>query len=418
MLKQWIIGSEQPGDKSLFLWNVIGSGIYAAASMILTYLTIHMIGAEQGGVFAIGLTLAQMFVYIAYYETRNYMVTDAENRYCFEDYHIIKIINCAAMMAVCVIYVVIKQYTADKMIVVLLVCIYRMLDGYADGFEGQFHKQGRLDLAGKSMAFRTIISVLLYFLVLQITGNLIYAMVAAVVSGIVGIYIFNILIFDGFGTLSVHWDKDKCMGIWKDCFPLFIGMFLWTYLLSASRIAVDDVMNSTYQSYYQVLFLPVSVINLFAGFLIRPSLIGLTELYAKGNMHEFWKIIRRILLYLCVFTVVCMILAYIMGIPVLEILAGCDLSNYRKLFVFLIFAGGVNAIAYLFYYVLTIFRNQIGIISGYGTASACALLISHYMTGKWGMWGAAESYMISILVLLVVFLFFLKKPHIIDREIK
>ena len=95
----------------------------------------------------------------------------------------------------------------------------------------------------------------------------------------------------------------------------------------------------------------------------------------------------------------------------LELLAGCDLSKYRLLFVFLIFAGGFNAVAYLFYYVLTIFRNQKGILCGYGLASICALLISNRMTGKWGLWGAAESYMTAILVLLFVFLFFIRMSY-------
>lgn len=416
MLKRWIIGSEQPDDKKLFFWNVIGSGIYAAASMILTYLTIHLIGAEEGGMFAIGLTIAQMFVYIAYYETRNYMVTDAENRFSFEDYHFIKLINCLVMLLVSVLYAWLKRYDPDKMIIVILVCVYRMLDGYADGFEGQFHKEGRLDLAGKSMAFRTLISVILYFFVLAVTRNLLYALLAAILSGIVGIYLFNIMIFDGFGTLTIRWDREKSIEIWKECFPLFVGMFLWTYLLSASRIAVDNVMDSADQAYYQVLFLPVSVINLFAGFLIRPSLIELTDLYVKRDMSGFWKIIRRIFFYLAVFTLVCMAGAYLVGIPVLELLAGCDLSRYRLLFVFLIFAGGFNAIGYLLYYVLTIFRNQTGILCGYGLASVCAFLISNGMTAKWGLWGAAGSYMITILVLLVVFRFFIKNSHFVDKK--
>lgn len=403
MLKQWIIGTEKVTEKKLFVWNVIGSALFAVASMILTYLTINMIGADDGGVFAIGLTLAQMFAFIAYYEMRSYQVTDSENKYTFKDYYTVKLINCIIMMVVTIAYILLKQYDGYKSIVVFLVCIYRMLDGYADVFESQFHTDGRLDLAGKSLAFRTIISVVTYFVILGISNDLLIALVGAIVSGLVGIYIFNIDIYREFGKIGISKDVSKIIGVLRDCFPLFVGMFLWTYLLSASRIAVDNVMSSEHQSYYQVLFLPVSVINLFAGFLIRPSLIQLTKLCSENEMQDFWKIIRRISLYLVVFTVICMVGAYVLGIPVLNILTGCDLAEYRVLFVFLIFAGGFNAIAYLFYFILTIFRSQIGIIGGYSIASLFALLTSNYMTEKWGLWGAASNYMCSVVILTIVF---------------
>lgn len=417
MIKQWIIGKKAPSDKKLFLWNMIGSSIYALASLILTYMTIRVIGDKEGGVFAIALTLAQMFIYVAYYEMRNYQVTDAKNKYEFKNYHAVKIVNCFAMMAIVLIYCLIKKYDIYKYVIVVLVCLYRMLDGYADVYEAEFHAKNRLDLAGKSMAFRTLISVGLYFVVLIVSHNLLFAILAAIISGLFGIWMFNIWIFGCVGKICVSFERDKFWGILKDCFPLFLGMFLWTYLLSASRIAVDDVMSSEYQSYYQVLFLPVSVINLLAGFLIRPSLIELTEFHDNGKKKLFWKKIIRMLVLLIGFTLICMLGAYLLGIPVLNILVGCDLSSYRGLFVFLILAGGFNAVAYLLYYVLTIFRNGKSILAGYIVASVVAYFISPLMVRKMELWGAGLSYLISILVLLVLFIvFILTEELFVTRE--
>lgn len=403
MLKKWIVGLKFPSEKKLFLWNMIGSTIYALASMILTYLTIRLIGDSKGGVFAIALTLAQMFIYIAYYEMRNFQVTDNENKYIFAEYHGVKIINCILMLVVSVGYVWFKQYDKYKAGIIILVCVYRMLDGYADVYEAEFHHKGRLDLAGKSMAFRTVLSVGTYFIILVFCGNLWYALTGAIIAAILGILIFDIWVFDTVGNITVQYRKKAVEGIIKDCFPLFLGMFLWTYLLSASRIAVDNVLSSEYQAYYQVLFLPVSVINLLAGFLIRPSLITLTELYADKKKINFWKIIAKMTGILAIFTIVCMVGAYICGIQVLSLIINSDLSKYRMMFMFLIFAGGFNAIAYLLYFVLTIFRNQKAIVMGYGAASVVALIISTNMVKTWGLWGASWSYLLSICVLITVF---------------
>lgn len=404
MLKRVIVGKD-PLEKDLFLWNMVGSTIYSIASMLLTYLTIRIIDGKEGGIFAIGLTLGQMFIYIAYYEMRNFQVTDESNKYNFSEYHAVKIFNCIIMMTVSAGYIWLKQYDSYKATVIFLVCLYRMLDGYSDVYEAEFHHKGRLDLAGKSMTFRTIISVGLYFIILGLTHNLIYALAGAIISGVIGIYIFNILIFDSVGVIKITYNKNSFFGIEKDCFPYFLGMFLWTYLLSASRIAVDNVLPSEYQSYYQVLFMPVSVINLFAGFLIRPSLIKLTELHAEKKIKQFWRIIWKMVFLLGCVTIICMGGAYICGIPIISLIVNYRLDHYRNMFVFLIFAGGFNAIASLLYFILTIFRNQRAIILGYGTASVVALLISTKMVEKWQLWGASFSYLISILTLIFVFIF-------------
>ena len=404
MLEEWIIGKEKPTEQKLFLWNMIGSGIYSLASMVLTYLTIRMIGAEDGGIFSIGLTLAQMFIYIAYYEMRNFEVTDAEDKYDFTDYYTVKILNCFVMMLGSLIYILIKQYDVYKAVVVFLVCLYRMLDGYADVFEAQFHKDGRLDLAGKSMAFRTIISVFVYFLLLEITDNLICALLGAIISGILGVYVFNIVIYKQFGRIRINWNKEKAFGLLKDCFPLFVGMFLWTYLLSASRMAVDDNMSSEFQSYYQVMFMPVSVINLFAGFLIRPKLIDLTRYWDAKDKVSFWKIVGKMIIGLIIFTLICIAGAYLCGVQVLSVIVGCDLGEYRNVLTFLIFAGGFNAIAYTLYYVLTIYRSRKSIILGYGIASIIAFAISGKLVQTYALMGAAWSYFLAIASLMVIFI--------------
>ncbi len=382
----------------------MGSVIYAFSSAILTYLTIRILGENEGGVFAIAVTLAQMFVYVAYYEMRNYQITDAQHKYSFEEYHFTKIINCILMVLISLIYILGKKYDFEKSLIVFMTCIYRMLDGYADVYESEFHACGRLDLAGKSMAFRTVASVCTYFGVLILTDNLVLALLFAIISGILGVIVFDCIVFRRtFKKKKSRYEFSKTKEIWKVCFPLFAGMFLWTYILSASRIAVDNVMTQEYQSYYQILFLPTSVINLFAGFLIRPGLAAMTEYYAKKEMGAFWKYVFKILIIIVLFTGICMGMAYVCGIPVLEMIANCDLSEYRGLFVFLIFSGAINAVACMLYFVLTIFRKKKEIMIGYGVAALFAWYISTPLTQKWGLQGAALSFLGASAILMCIF---------------
>ena len=404
IIKRIMIGDNVSSEKSNFIWNMLGSGIYSAASMILTFLTIRIMGEHDGGIFSIALTISQMLIYFAYFEMRTYQVTDAKNEFSFTQYYSTKIITCLIMMIASIGYVVLKAYNPYKALVILLMCVYRMIDGFADVFESQFHKDGRLDIAGKSLAYRTLFSVTIYFVTLILSHDLVIALIAAIIAAILGLIVCDMAVYREFGSMKVVFEKEKSLKILKSCFPLFLGVFLWTYILSASRLAVDDCMSSDAQAYYQVLFLPVSVINLFSGFLFRPMLTRLTELYKQEKYKDFFKIILKLVLIMVIFTIICMGGAYLVGIPVLEVIVKLDLAKYRGLFTFLIAAGGVNAIAFIWYYVLTIFRCPKLITGGYIVAAVMAYIISPVFVKREGLWGAGISYFIVVFTLNIIFI--------------
>lgn len=388
-------------SKKDFTWNMIGSTVFAVASMALTYLTIRMAGEQDGGLFSIAITLSQMFAFIVYYEMRNYQITDVSARYGFADYFSAKIINSVIMMAICVLYVIIKGYDEKKCIVILLVCVYRMADAVADAFESQFQVSGRLDLAGKSMTYRTLLSVTAYFCTLAVTHDIVISVSAAIIFAVIGVLCFDVVPIRKYAKIKLSFSNVP--SVIKACFPLFVGVFLWTYILSASRIAVDDCMDARFQAYYQVLFMPVSVINLFAGFIFRPVLTELSVLNDEGKKKQFFSKIFKMLALICVFSLLCVAAAYLAGVQVLGILAGCDLSDYRNVLVMLIFSGGLNALSVALYYVLTIYRSNRGIMAGYITASVAAYFISPILVRGHGLMGGALSYLVVVLLLNLIF---------------
>lgn len=394
---------KKPTEQQNFLWNMVGSGIYSLSSMILSLFVIKVVGAEQGGVFSIALTLSQMLVYIAYFEMRTFQVTDSRNEFVFSEYHATKIILCMLMLLTSCGYTWINGYHSEKAIVIVLVCLSRFFDGYADVYEAEFQKVGRLDLAGKSLAYRTVLFVTTLLTGLLITKELVLSLVIADIIAAVGILLFDIMIMQALQGITCTWKLKRIKEIIIACFPLFVGTFCWTYILSASRIAIDGNMSSEYQSYYQVIFMPVSVINLFAGFVFRPMLPKLAEDYNSRKYKPFSKLIGKGVVGIIVITVVCMLGAWLLGIPVLSVLSGCDLSPYKGVLVFLIFAGGFNAIAFTMYYVLTIMRCTKSILLDYILAALLAFGISQPLVVKHGIPGAAGSYFIVVLVLCLLF---------------
>lgn len=406
-IKRFVIGSNIESVKKNFIWNMLGSGIYAITSMILVIAVVRSIGEEKGGVFAIALTLSQMLIYIAYFEMRTFQVTDVKNEYKFKDYYTAKLFTCTAMLVISLVYILLKGYSNEKAIIIFLMCIYKMIDGYADAFEADFQKIGRLDLAGKSLCFRTIFSTTVFIVAIFFSKHTILSLIIAIIVAIIGVYIFNILIIKDFDKIEITKDFRIIINVLKSCFPLFAGVFLWTYILSASRIAIDANMPSEYQTYYTALFMPVSIINLFCTFVFRPILTTLSESYGNNEMGSFRNSIMKSITIMIGFTSFCMAGAYFIGIPILSWLYDCNLSPYRFELVFLMMSGGLNALSVIMYYILTIMRRRKSILAGYVFAAALAMVISSPLVKLYGILGAAWSYFIVTLFLCLLFLVFL-----------
>lgn len=404
-LQKVIIGKGETTEHKNFVWNMIGSSIFAAMSMILSFFVIRVMGENQGGIFAIAITISQMMAFIAYYETRTYQVTDVNQTYQFGEYKATKLVLCIIMMIACVFYMWFREGTfGEKTAVILLMCVYRMIDGYADLYEGTFQQDGKLYLTGKSQAFRTILSSGALMISLIITHQLILSILIAIIAAIIGLYMFDVSIMKYFREIKPVFLWRKNIEIVKECFPLFVGSFLWTYILSASRIAIDSNMANNYQSYYQTLFIPISVINLCATFVMKPVLPSLAESYNDKRMDDFYKIILKIVFLILGFTVLCMLGAYLIGIPILSLLSGCNLEIYKKVLVFLMLSGGINSLSYLMYYVLTVMRFRAGIFMGYVSAAILANVISNWFVKRSGIAGAATSFFVTVVYLLIFFL--------------
>lgn len=392
-------------EKKNFMWNMMGSTIFAAASMLLSLIVIRVMGEDEGGIFAIAITVAQMLAFIEYYETRTFLVTDVKNLYNFGQYKAVKIILFIVSVIVAIVYSIIKgQESVYKFLVVFLMCIYRYIDGYADLYEGAFQKDGRLDLTGKSQAYRTIISVGVLLISIIVARNLVIALVISIVFALMGVFIFDTLPMKEFRNIAPDWNRQAILGIIKSCFPLFLGTFLWSYILSASRIAVDANMASNFSAYFQALFMPVSIINLCATFILKPALTRLSDEYENiDNDSAFIKSIVVISVIIVVFTIVCMAGAYLLGIPILETVTGTSLKKYRYILVFLMVSGGINSLSYFSYYILTIMRKSWWIFSGYITSAIVAKFASDYCVKRNGIAGAAMGFFIAVAALLIIF---------------
>lgn len=398
-LLRLIIGSgEKNQEKKNFIWNTIGSFLYAFASMVLSIAVVQIAGEDAGGIFTFAFTtFGQHMFMVAYFGIRPFQITDTGNRYSFGDYLGLRHITCAAALATGLGYVMINGYSMEKTAVVLLMVAYKVIDALADTYEAEFQRSGRLYLTGKSNAFRTILSVSVFLTVLAVTKVLVTASVAAVAAQIAGFLVFDVLVIRKLPEIDWISRAGKKFRLFKDNALLFLSAVLDFYIFSASKYAIERCMADRDMAVYGAIFMPTSVINLVAGFVIRPYLTKLALSWELGEVKRFVRTIGQLAAIIAALSVLAVGGAWFLGIPVLSLLysnISYALRECRTALVMIIIGGALNAYMNLFYYSLVIMKMQPFIFVIYGIVGAMAVMISTPFVMSGGIFGGALAYTI------------------------
>ncbi len=403
-----MLGSDDNIAYRGIVWNMLGSAIYAITSMLLGSAVTRIIGADLGGIFYFAFsTFGQQMYIIAYFGMRPIQSTDTAYSYSFGDYISFRLVTAVAALLGGLLYIIAVKASPVKVAVIMLMVCYKIIDAIADCYESEYQRDGRLYMTGKSMAFRTLLSVGGFLTALLLSRDIIIASIAAIIMQAAGLYMFCIIPIKAVEGADTYRHIGSIKKLFNEGKWLCLSSFLDLYIFAAAKYAVDAYMEPSASSYFSTIFIPTSIINLMAGFVIRPVLTTLSKLYDDNDIKAFKKIVIRIALLIAVMTAAAMLLAAVFGIPVLSWLlggeAGAMLAPYTGALVMVILGGGFYAILNLLYYVLTIIKKQLSIFIIYVFGCVAAWLLSRYMVLKAGIDGAAISYTILMIFVAAMF---------------
>ena len=399
-------------EKQDIVWNMVGSFCYAFASMVLSFLVMRLAGGDKGGIFAFGYsTFGQQIFILAYFGIRPFQITDRGGDYRFGDYLRHRYVTCGAAVAAGLGYLMIAGYTAEKSAVVFLLVCYKVADGFADVYESEFQRNGSLHLTGKSNTFRTCLSVGTFLTILVGSGSLTAACFGAVAAQAVGILLFDAVILRHLKGVDYKWSPERLVPLTKETGLLFVSVFLDFYVFSAAKYAIDANLDDGASGYFNMIFMPTSVINLASGFVIRPVLTDLTDAWNKKDLKRFSGKLVSICRVIGALSILALVLAAGLGRPVLWILERIlgtayegRLTVYHLPFVLIVLGGAWYAFLNLHYYALVIMRKQKVIFGIYAVLTGLAAVLAPAMVRRSGISGAAMAYLILMVIMAAGFI--------------
>lgn len=388
------------------IWNTVAGIVDAAEAVVILMVITRTLGLEDAGIVTIAFSIGNLMMTLGKYGMRNYQVTDVDDRFNFRTYLYSRYITVGLMLVASVGYLaycmVWKQYTTYKLAICMGICVIYMIESIEDVFWGLYQRNGRIDLGAKIFIARWVV-ILISICGLVIVGiDLQLAMLIAIIAGALVSTITNVISVKKYREKTTP--KTTPTQVWRllwTCLPLFAITFLSMYLNNASKYSIDRYMTSEEQACYGFIAMPVFVVSLLNQFIYQPILVGLAEQWKEKDYKGFKKNIAKDALAIVAITVICMLGAWLIGIPVLSWLYDTDLSAYRLELVILIFGSGFMAMATFISVVMTIMRIQKYSLIGYGVASVLAVATIDIVVKNYGILGACIDYVGIMLVLMV-----------------
>lgn len=389
--------------KKNFLWNVIGMTCNCFNSLFFMILITRINSMDDAGIFTLSFSIACLVYYIGTYAGRVYQVTNVNDSITDSDFIIHRAITCVMMVFISLMYCFISGYSLYKFTVVILLCIYKSLEAFSDVLYGVVQKNNNLYQVGISLTIKSVFALILFVVVDIVTRNIIYSILFAILAWILVIVLYDFKNVNYVSKFKLHFNISSLRDIFKNGFFVFIINFLSSYIVNAPKYALDGRASNELQAIFGIILMPATLISLGAQYFIQPFLEQLTSSFKNNDKKAFNKVVIKLLFITSGLGVICLIGAYILGIPVLSLVYGLELSAYLFELEIIIFGSILFALSLILSSALITVRYNFIQFIVFVITSVFGFFISIILITRFSIDGAAYAY--SCIMLLEFFLY-------------
>lgn len=375
-----------------FLWNIVGTTFNAFNSLFFLIIVTRINGTNDAGIFTLAYSTACILYVIGVYAGRIFQVTEREN-INNKEYIVNRISTTILMILISIGFVIFKQYDFYKAEIFIILCLYKALEAFSDVLYGVLQKNDLLYKVGKSFFMKAILSLGAFIIVELITKNLVLSSTMIVIANFLVIIFYDIVNIRNLISKEEKVELKNVLRIYKTGFFIFAITFLGLYVMNAPKYAIDDYLSEHIQAIYGIIIMPATVVGLFAQFIIHPYLNTIVDLYNNNKIKEIKKLVRKIIIAIGTFGIVCIIGAYLLGIPVLELVYGIELAEYKWDLIVIIFAATLYVIGTVYSSILTTMRKTFIQFILYCFITVFAVVMSYILTKQLEINGATMAYL-------------------------
>lgn len=384
-----------------FIWNLIGTSINSFNSLFFMIVINHINLKSEAGVFTYAYSLICLFFILATFYNRVYQISKSD-KFSSKDFILYRVLSSIFTVIIVFLFSIINGYNLFKLSVIMLICLFRMIEAISDAVYGVLQYNGYLYKSGISLSLKGIIGLIGFTLVDYFTKSITLALVSLIILNLAFFYFYDYKNVKEY--LSGKASFNNILLILKETLPIFIYSFLAMYVANICKYMLDYFDTEEAQNIFGIIFMPSTVIGLCSAYIVVPIITSLNDLLKKKKYKEFNKLVSKMMIILVGVGVVAIIGAYILGIPVLNILYGMDLSDYKNLLLLVLVGATFYTLANVYSQVLVLLNVHKMQTLIYIVMSIVSTLICYFLISSYKLSGSVYSYVIFMFILLILYL--------------
>ena len=387
---------------------MMGSGFMAANTVFLTMLAGHYSSLEEVGIFTLSLTTSQVLYAVGLWGANDLQMTDYSRRYSFTNYFWLKIGSTAAAVFFCLTAVNVLGFGEKACKYTVLLTGFMMVNSFAELYQSLYFQNQRLDLSGKSLFFRYLLSTLAFMAALVKTRNIVYACASMLLADIVATVYWIRRYASQFRDSGYGFQMEKTWRLVREAFPLAVSVLASLVLMNAQNYMIYLLISDEAQGAYTLLFMPVYAVNLMSQFIFKPYLHQYSLMLKEGQ-EGFRRLFTKQVFLIEIIVIGGALCIWAFGVLLFGIFFGQDLSEYRNLMSLFMISGGFLAVNQLLYFLMVILGKRKELLLNYMISIAITIPVGVILISRITLGGAWLSFTISQMCLMSGYFLILRR---------
>lgn len=384
-----------------FIWNLIGTSINSFNSLFFMIVINHINLKSEAGVFTYAYSLICLFFILATFYNRVYQISKSD-KFSSKDFILYRVLSSILTVIIVFLFSIMNGYNLFKLSVIMLICLFRMIEAISDAVYGVLQYKGYLYKSGISLSLKGLIGLIGFTLVDYFTKSITLALVSLIILNLAFFYFYDYKNVKEY--LSGKVSFNNILLILKETLPIFIYSFLAMYVANICKYMLDYFDTEEAQNIFGIIFMPSTMIGLCSAYIVVPIITSLNDLLKSKKYKEFNKLVSKMMIILVGVGVAAIIAAYVLGIPVLNVLYGMDLGDYKNLLLLVLVGATFYTLANVYSQVLILLNVHKMQTLIYVVMSIVSTLICYFLISNYKLSGSVYSYVIFMFILLILYL--------------
>lgn len=390
--------------KKDYFWNTLGTSLFSFNSLFFMIIVTRFNSLSDAGIFSFAYATAGIINYFALYSGRTYQISNTNEKFTGSLYIVTRYLTAFFALLISIVFVVINGYPLNKAIIILLLCIVKCLEAVSDVYYGILQGHSKLYIAGKSMTYKSLVSILGFIVIDLFTKNLLISCLYLLIISIFFLLIYDIRNSNKVLRFSKDFQIEYIIELLKESSYTFLITLIVMLIMNLPRYFIDFFLNDSDQAIYGIISMPATFVMLFSQFILQPSLVSLTVFYKQEEKKKFNNVVIKISSLILGSMIIILPVAYFFGIPVLEVIYGVELSKYLTHLLLVVLGAAFYAVSNILLHSLIVMqytKNQFKMQLGAFILSCgiCYLLVLYN-----GINGGMLSYFCILLMQFIIYI--------------